>query len=64
MHILISALGRLGHEDCEFQDSLDYTVRPCLETNKQKKPVGASAVDTCHFLETSVLGRSSHVWGK
>jgi hypothetical protein len=30
------ALKRQGQEDGEFKDSLGYTARPCLKTNKQK----------------------------
>lgn len=60
MRTLLLAPGGLWQEDCEFQDSLGYTVRPCLKTNK--KPAGACAVG--HFIVTSALGILYHVWGK
>jgi hypothetical protein len=34
---VIPALGKLRQEDCEFQASLDYTVRSCLKKKKKKK---------------------------
>jgi hypothetical protein len=33
----MSALGRLRHEDCEFQVSLGYTVRLSQRKKKQNK---------------------------
>jgi hypothetical protein len=29
---IISALGRLKQEDCEFEGSLGYMAKPCLNT--------------------------------
>jgi hypothetical protein len=34
---VISALGRLRQEDCEFKASLSYIVRTCLKKNKTEK---------------------------
>jgi hypothetical protein len=32
---VIPALWRLRQEDCEFEDSLGYIVRPCLKIKKK-----------------------------
>jgi hypothetical protein len=33
---VISALGRLRQEDCEFKASFSYIARPCLKTKQNK----------------------------
>jgi hypothetical protein len=36
--LVIPALGRLRQEDCKFEASLSYTMKPCLKkTHKKKK---------------------------
>jgi hypothetical protein len=37
--LVIPVLGRLRQEDCEFEASLGYTVRPYLETKKKAKHI-------------------------
>jgi hypothetical protein len=34
---VVPALRRLRQENCEFQASLDYIVKPCLKKNKTNK---------------------------
>jgi hypothetical protein len=34
--LVIPALGRLKQEDCKFQVSMGYIVRPCLKTKQNK----------------------------
>jgi hypothetical protein len=57
-HILvIPALGRQKREDCEFQGSLDYTVRPCLI--KKKKVYVLKLVKRLVSLFVFVVGGGS-----
>jgi hypothetical protein len=37
---VISACGRQKQEECEFEVSMDVTVRPCLKKPKKKKNKG------------------------
>jgi hypothetical protein len=45
---VISALGRLRHEDPQFEASQGYTVRPCLEPKAGEEEKKKNLYNYCH----------------
>jgi hypothetical protein len=48
---IIAVLGELTHEDCKFEASLSYKVRPCLRKKRREKII--SKLDIVCMLELS-----------
>jgi hypothetical protein len=62
---MIKKLGRLIQEDHKFKDSLDYIVRPCLQSkNKDRQKAWVKSGAMGHAYNTSYsVDRDLKDWG-